>query len=554
MSISGDIRVVVGIDFGTTYSGFSYTHISHPIIITNEEWPEKIGQLKTNTVLKYKDENFEEVDCWGYPALYKSPIELFKLHLGDIPESEKPYLPSKLSYKKAITDYLREIGKLIKKTVSTRWPGIEWHQVLFVMAVPAEFPEISKKILRECAYDANLISNKKTYKLQFTTEPEAAAIYCIDKIPETEIDNYIGRSFLVVDCGGGTVDLTIRKLLKKDELDEVTIRTGDYCGGTCVDQEFIKFLESKVGELAISRLIENHYGKYQYLIQEFCRIVKLSFTGIEEEYKNYELDLEQDCPILKQYITGSKKNRLEDDDWLIGLGFDDVKNMFDPVISKITKLIHNQLDHDKTCSTIFLVGGFSESKYLQERIRKEFMVRVDNIIIPHQPIAAVVRGAVRYGTNKKLIKNRVLKYTYGRSTLRPYNESIDTLDRKRDSGYVLVFKPLARKGTTVEVGQKFFQTSHPENSDQEKMWCRILITDNESARYCDDDGVKELGDFIIDLPDKQLGKDRKVYFELCFGEMEIRAYAKNEYNGNEYSATFNYFDENIAKVADEKFS
>lgn len=86
------------------------------------------------------------------------------------------------------------------------------------------------------------------------------------------------------------------------------------------------------------------------------------------------------------------------------------------------------------------------------------------------------------------------------------------------------------------------------------MWCRILITDNESARYCDDDGVKELGDFIIDLPDKQLGKDRKVYFELCFGEMEIRAYAKNEYNGNEYSATFNYFDENIAKVADEKFS
>ncbi|RGB33603.1 hypothetical protein C1646_815930 [Rhizophagus diaphanus] len=532
MSISGDIRVVVGIDFGTTYSGFSYTHISHPIIITNEEWPEKMGQLKTNTVLKYKDENFEEVDCWGYPALHKShksPIELFKLHLGDIPESEKPYLPSKLSYKKAITDYLREI-------------------------VPAEFPERSKKILRECAYDANLISNKKTYKLQFTTEPEAAAIYCIDKIPETEIDNYIGRSFLVVDCGGGTVDLTIRKLLNKDELGEETIRTGDYCGGTCVDQEFIKFLESKVGELAISRLIENHYGKYQYLIQEFCRIVKLPFTGIEEEYKNYELDIEQDCPILKQYITGSKKNRLEDDDWLIGLGFDDVKNMFDPVISKITNLIHDQLNHDKTCSTIFLVGGFSESKYLQERIRKEFMVRVDNIIIPHQPIAAVVRGAVRYGTNKKLIKNRVLKYTYGRSTLRPYNESIDAPDRKRDSGYVLVFKPLARKGTTVEVGQKFFQTSHPENSDQEKMWCRILITDNENARYCDDDGVKELGDFIIDLPDKQLGKDRKVYFELCFGEMEIRAYARNEYNGNEYSATFNYFDENIAKVADEKFS
>lgn len=83
------------------------------------------------------------------------------------------------------------------------------------------------------------------------------------------------------------------------------------------------------------------------------------------------------------------------------------------------------------------------------------------------------------------------------------------------------------------------------------MWCQILITDNEGAKYCDDDDVKELGDFTIDLPDKHLGKDRKVYFELSFGEMEIRAYARNEYNGNEYSTTFNYCDENIAKVADE---
>ena len=95
-----------------------------------------------------------------------------------------------------------------------------------------------------------------------------------------------------MDCGGGTVDLTIRELLSKDELGEVTIRTGDYCGSTCVDQEFIKFLESKVGELAISRLKESHYRNYQYLIQEFCRKVKLPFTGVEEEYENYELDIE----------------------------------------------------------------------------------------------------------------------------------------------------------------------------------------------------------------------------------------------------------------------
>jgi hypothetical protein len=136
--------------------------------------------------------------------------------------------------------------------------------------------------------------------------------------------------------------------------------------------------------------------------------------------------------------------------------------MFDPVISKITKLIHGQLNEDKTCSIIFLVGGFSESKYLQERVKKEFKTRVDQILIPSQPIAAVARGAVKYGINKKFIKNRVLKYTYGRSFLRLYNESTDPDDKKRESGYVLIFKPLAKKGSIIEVGQKFSQISHPE--------------------------------------------------------------------------------------------
>jgi molecular chaperone DnaK (HSP70) len=99
------------------------------------------------------------------------------------------------------------------------------------------------------------------------------------------------ESFLVVDCGGGTVDLTIRKLLSEAELGEVTIRTGDLCGSTYIDQEFIKFLERKLGNSAINNLKEHHYGQYQFLIYEFCRNVKLPFTGIEEEYKTFDLDI-----------------------------------------------------------------------------------------------------------------------------------------------------------------------------------------------------------------------------------------------------------------------
>ncbi|EXX67980.1 uncharacterized protein OCT59_029993 [Rhizophagus irregularis] len=573
MPISNNIRVVVGIDFGTTYSGFSFAHLSNSIIASNDKWPEQvpnttkndkieywdqIENLKTNTILGY-DANFESVKCWGPSALVNTterkdinPVELFKLHLSDLDnldkdkKSNKPYLPSKLVYKKAITDYLREMGKqLVKKTVTTRWPGIEWHQVLLVLAVPAEFPEKSKSILRKCAYDANLISNLRTYKLQFTTEPEAAAIYCIDNISETEIYDYIGRSFLVVDCGGGTVDLTIRKLLSKDELGEVTIRTGGLCGSTYIDQEFIKFLERKLGKSAINSLKEHHYGQYRLLIHEFCKNAKLPFTGVEEEYKAYELDIKKISPKLKQYVTKQHSN---ENRWTIKLAFNDVKKMFNPVINQIIKLIRDQLEKDDTCSIMFLVGEFGESKYLQKRIQEEF--KEQQISVPPRPIAAVARGAVSYGINEKFIKNRVLKYNYGRSTLRPYDENIDPIDRRRESGHVLVFKLLAKKGTVVDVDQKFSQTSHPENSDQEKMWYQILITERDDVRYPDEDGVIKLGDFIIDLPDAHLGKDRKVQFELCFGKMEIQAYAKNEHNGQEYEATFDYYDKDIAEISE----
>src|SRR6266513_1902855 len=102
---------------------------------------------------------------------------------------------------------------------------------------------------------------------------------------------------MVVDCGGGTVDLTTRELLDDDKLSEITERTGDYCGSCYVDQEYIK--------------------------QEM-------------------------------------RDKLVEAEWIIEIKFDDVKKMFDHVIERILKLIKGQLEQsEKECSVMLLVGGFS---------------------------------------------------------------------------------------------------------------------------------------------------------------------------------------------------
>src|SRR5437764_14362452 len=105
---------------------------------------------------------------------------------------------------------------------------------------------------------------------------------------------------MIVDCGGGTVDLTTRRLMEGSILGEVTERSGDFCGGSFVDLEFISFLGKKVGERAIELLKENNYGQYQYLVQEFCQRIKIPFTGDKKDLSSFELDIDELCKVLKQ--------------------------------------------------------------------------------------------------------------------------------------------------------------------------------------------------------------------------------------------------------------
>ncbi|UZO13346.1 uncharacterized protein OCT59_004846 [Rhizophagus irregularis] len=62
-----DVRVIVGLDFGVTYSGFAYCHVNddYQDIHTNDIWPMVAGRFKTNTVLQYDDE-FNNVFYWGW--------------------------------------------------------------------------------------------------------------------------------------------------------------------------------------------------------------------------------------------------------------------------------------------------------------------------------------------------------------------------------------------------------------------------------------------------------------------------------------------------------
>ena len=105
---------------------------------------------------------------------------------------------------------------------------------------------------------------------------------------------------------------------------------------------------------------------------------------------------------------------MENKYWLIEIKHDDVKKMFDPIIDRIIRIIHIQLSNTReTCSAMFLIGEFSLNKYLQKRIKQEFLYKLGNISVPKNPTSAISRGAVLYAVSSNVISTRVLKYNYG---------------------------------------------------------------------------------------------------------------------------------------------
>ena len=290
------------------------------------------------------------------------------------------------------------------------------------------------------------------------------------------------------------------------------------------------------------------------MVQEFCENAKGPFTGEDTNFL-YELDLEEVCPVLLQYISDEVKEKLEDDEGLIIFDYKTIKSMFDPVIERIIKMIQVQIDNanekSSEISAMFLVGGFSQSKYLQKRIKEEFESRVDNISVPTHPIAAISRGAALYGfslinsadkknNTKCVIGSRVLKFTYGIEVLRPLMPG-DPIEKGVLSLFgisVLAFRSIAKRGTVVKIDEEFIidglGPSHPFQTQGE---FKIYYTREYDPEFSE--GMKLLGKLKVDLSSTLMyGFDRSLSFKLAFGQMEITATATNDANAQNFQSSF----------------
>ncbi|XP_062609968.1 heat shock 70 kDa protein 12B-like, partial [Saccostrea cucullata] len=124
-------------------------------------------------------------------------------------------------------------------------------------------------------------------QLLITLEPEAASLYCkqlpIEKLKsEGGVQGFgvfsTGSKYLVLDCGGGTVDITVHEVQPDLNLKELYKASGGAWGGTQVDEAFKQMLQKIVGAPVISEFARSHTADYVDMYREF-ETKKRSITG-----------------------------------------------------------------------------------------------------------------------------------------------------------------------------------------------------------------------------------------------------------------------------------
>jgi len=190
---------------------------------------------------------------------------------------------------------------------------------------------------------------------------------------------------------------------------------------------------------------------------------------------------------------------------------------------------------------IFLVGGFAESPYLQEKVKAAFEPRGIKVVVPARPSLAVIIGAVQYGMTPNVIQSRASARTYGVPCLGVFEEGLHDPTRgemKELDGikHIMLFDTFVKINEPVEYNKKVSRKRLQSVATAERVEFSIyssLIPDNTYVTT----EMNKVG--IAILPTTGKGKDL-LTIELLFGGTEIVATARNEVTNQDVIVTIDF--------------
>ncbi|KAL3871047.1 hypothetical protein ACJMK2_039070 [Sinanodonta woodiana] len=267
--------LVAAIDFGTTYSSWAYStkeeFKNSPLKIHNRQWKsESHVSSKAPTTILFQPDGFtmdafgydaeskyvelaqkEEHTNWFYFKRFKMKIyENEELSINTMLQDERNKSLSALTVFSASIRYLKDdLLNNLNKAVQGQ---ITAEDILWVLTVPAIWGDRAKQFMRQASLHAGI----KDGNLLLALEPEAASLLCrlipVQTMKGADCAAILatfkpGSRYMVLDAGGGTIDITVHEITPTGQLNEICTATGGAWGGTSIDRAFEHFLMGLLG-------------------------------------------------------------------------------------------------------------------------------------------------------------------------------------------------------------------------------------------------------------------------------------------------------------------
>lgn len=574
-------RIAIAIDFGTARSGYAYQFFEDKESELRYRWPDTNEFYpKTPTEILFRPDG--AVEAWGHTARKRFTqlreqaaekgyilIENFKtlLHEGKDRDKDGPYIMregKKFSVMKLIAEFLKLVKEVALKDISETLGGeglLDENQIRWCLTVPAVWREDSKQIMSRAAQLAGLIGEgtQEAERLLLVLEPEAAAVHCQQvMMRKNEGGLESGKTIMIVDAGGGTVDITVHEVKLGEGLDELIPCGGGLHGSKYVDRNFREFLARKLCAEAMDEFQTQWPVEYANLMSETWENLKCTYDAEPNWRSSFQMPrrlekiLETSFPEVLERLANVQGG----DNISIRLTHDDIEAIFKSVVDQLIGQVRNQFTAlgDRRCDILFLVGGFAESPVLKKRIQDEFKDKVERVIIPERPGAAVLKGAASFGVNPDLIIARRSPLTYGTHCTMPFEDGKDSEDRRIPKELMmLIFQEERIRDSCrnrfdifVAAGDRVpndavVTRSYGIPPNATELPVAFFSSANPKVRYIDEEGVTQIAEVFLRLPFDAKGNSTKyMTIEMQFGQSQIIAYAIDPISGNRERCEFRF--------------
>ncbi|CAD6568371.1 MAG: hypothetical protein ASARMPREDX12_001385 [Alectoria sarmentosa] len=532
-----DRKILVAVDFGTTFSGIAWAQTRQPEVQKAIiQWPdatsdgmEGVSSEKVPTEITYDGKIYK----WGFQIedaekrhqwfkLALDPSQAHDSNLASRYTDPRAYPPA-YDAEKFTTDFMTGICEHSVRALRHDIPesALLSTPIEYIITVPAVWSDMAQAKTRACAEAAGMGAGAA---LHIISEPEAAALYALTALDPHGIK--IGDTFMLCDAGGGTVDLityqvsALKPILK---LTEASPGSGSKCGAVFLNHRFGEYLEGKLG---------NEDGWDEEVLEEamkrFESVVKRQFSG--KSGQEFQIPVPG---LANNKELGIRKNKMT----LLGTT---VKVIFEPVVNEVLKLVTGQIEAAKRpVKAVVLVGGFGQNGYLRDAIRDK--VKSSSVEVMQSPNSwtAVVRGALMKGLASTSpafatvkIGGRSARMHYGINCGAPYLGLEHGNARKlwdACSGFYRTYMMewFIEKGSQVKENDPVrlnYQRTRlvsrgPPKTISTTIYCSSDPQNTGAPKYVEDEGVTQLVKVTADLsriPVKKIpqtkGADGKLYY------------------------------------------